>query len=208
MFENPYGFGVKKHLHNAPIQQRIPSKRYKLYWSRSTASSASSGTIRVKPSRPQQKLYIVVGNGGDNSNFAGGGAIPSPTHVGHDSGVGTSADYGSNLIIAPAGIASAAGTRYKSGVVGAPPALCYAGTQGEAVDLTKWSATTWIRNVQGNRGNWYAIYDSWHTPGSARTVSSLDNLASGPGASGYNDYKQDYASYPALGGYVKITIVK
>lgn len=194
-----------KHTHRSPIEDRRRT-RHKLYWSRSTASSSSSGTIRVKPKVAGLHLYIVVGNGGDNANFSGG-TIPPPTNVGHDSGVGTSADYGSNLIVAPAGIASAVGTRFDSGVVGAPPALCYAGTQGEAVDLTKWSATTWIRNVQGNRGNWYAIYDSWNTLGSARTVSSYTGTASGPGASGYNDYGQNGASYPAIGGYVKVTIV-
>lgn len=194
-----------KHTHRSPIEDRRRT-RHKSYWSRSTASSSSSGTIRVKPKVAGLHLYIVVGNGGDNANF-GGGAILAPTNVGHDSGVGTSADYGSNLIVAPAGIASAVGTRYDSGVVGAPPALCYAGTQGEAVDLTKWSATTWIRNVRGNRGNWYAIYDSWNTPGSARTVSSYTGTATGPGASGYNDYAQNGASYPAIGGYVKVTIV-
>lgn len=207
MFKNPYGFGVKKHLHNTPIQQRLPSKRHKLYWSRSTASSASSGTIRIRPFRPRQKLYIVVGNGGDNSNFSGGSTIPAPTHSGWDSGVGTESDYESNLIVAPQGNASAAGTRFDGGVVGQPPVLCFPGSKGKPVDLTQWSTTTWIRNVQGLQGAWSAIYDSWNTPGSARTVSSLNNLASGPGASGYNDYAQNYASYPALGGYVKISIV-
>lgn len=207
MFDNPYGFGVKKHLHNTPVQQRLPSKRYKIYWSRSTASSASSGTIRVRPFRPRQKLYIWLGNGGDNSNFSGGGAIPAPTNFGGDSGVGTDPDYKSNLIVAPQGNATAAGSRFDSGIVGQPPDLCYPGPLGNPVDLTQWSATTWVRNVRGLRGAWYALYDSWNTPGSARTVSSLNNLASGPGASGYNDYAQNYASYPALGGYVKISIV-
>lgn len=195
-----------KHTHRSPIEDRRRT-RHKLYWSRSTSSSSSSGTIRVKPKEAGLHLYIVVGNGGDNANFNGFGVILAPTNVGHSSGVGTSSDYGSNLIIAPQGESTAAGSAFDSSVVGAPPALCYAGAQGEAVDLTKWSATTWVRNVQGNTGAWYAIYDSWNTPASARAVSSYTGTDIGPGASGYNDYAQNSASYPALGGYVKVTIV-
>lgn len=196
-----------KHTHRSPLEDRRRT-RYKVYWSRSTSSSSSSGTIRVKPKVAGLHLYIVLGNGGDNANFRGGGvAIPAPTHPGYASGVGTSNDYESNLIIAEPGAATAAGYAYNSCVVGAPPSPCYAGSAGEPVDLTKWSATTWIRNVQGNAGAWYATYDSWYTPGSARTVSSYTGTVDGPGASGYNDYAQNSASYPALGGYVKVTIV-
>lgn len=195
-----------KHTHRSPIEDRRRT-RHKLYWSRSTSSSSSSGTIRVKPKVAGLHLYIVLGNGGDNANFNGANVILAPTNAGYASGVGTSSDYCSNLIVAHAGVATAAGSVFNSGVVGAPPALCSAGVQGEPVDLTKWSATTWIRNVQGNAGAWYAIYDSWNTPGSARTVSSYTGTADGPGSSGYNDYAQNGASYPAIGGYVKVTIV-
>lgn len=194
-----------KHTHRSPIEDRRRT-RHKLYWSRSTSSSSSSGTIRVKPKVAGLHLYIVVGNGGENANFSGS-VIPAPTIGGYSSGVGTSPDYRANLIVAPCGSSTAAGSAYDSHVVGAPPAPCYADVQGVAVDLTKWSATTWVRNVQGNAGAWYSVYDSWNAPGSLRTISSYTGTDTGPGASGYNDHGQNKASYPALGGYVKVTIV-
>lgn len=194
----------KMHYRSNRLSKR-KTKRYKLYWSRSTSSSGSAGVVRIKPKVAGLTLYIWLGGGGSNSSFNTGGTISAPTLVGTLSAVGTDSSYG-NIILAPAGINGAAGTRYDSGVVGASPGPCGRDERSDP-DPSLWSATTWIRNVPGNQGNWYAIYDSMNTPGSARTVSSYTGTASGPGASGYNDYAQNYASYPAIGGYVKVTIV-
>lgn len=81
---------IRKHNRSNRLNKHI-DKRFKLYWSRSTASGSGCGIIQIKPKAAGQKLYIVVGNGGDNTNF-GNGSLPAPTHDGAASGVGTLPD--------------------------------------------------------------------------------------------------------------------
>lgn len=75
-------------------------------------------------------------------------------------------------------------------------------------DTTLWTNFQIISNPTPVDGNWSAIYNSWNTPASKRTVSAYNGVEGGPGSSGYNDAAQNAASYPAIGGYVKVTIVE
>ena len=181
------------------------TKRYKLYWSRSTSSSGSAGVVRIKPKVAGLTLYIWLGGGGSNSIFYMGGTISAPTLLGTLSAVGTNNIHG-NIIVAPPGRNGAAGTRYDSGVVGISPGPCVRDDRSDP-DPNLWSSTTWVSNNPGLQGAWYAIYDSWNTPGSVRVVSAYNGVSGGPGSSGYNDYAQNDSSYPAIGGYVRIRIV-
>lgn len=193
----------KKHNRTNKLNKHT-DKRYKLYWSRSTASGSGCGIIRIKPKHAGQKLYIVVGNGGDNSNFSYGN-IATPTNVGAASGVGTLPDYSSNLFISPQGDLSQVGTAFNSGKVGDGTKAVGYSTGG--FDTNLWTNFQIISNATPVNGKWFAIYDSWNTPGSTRTVSTYDGTITGPGASGNNNAGQNNASFPAIGGYVKITAI-
>lgn len=179
--------------------------RYKVYWSRTTGSSAGCGIIRIKPKVAGQKLFIVVGNGGDNSSF-GSSRFLEPTHRGNASGVGTLADYSSNIWISPQGDLQQVGKSFDSGQVGLGTNAV--GYSPGGFDTTMWTKFQIISNPTPANGNWSAIYDSWNTPASKRTASAYNGVVGGPGSSGYNDHAQNSSSYPAIGGYVKITIVE
>ena len=194
---------IKKHNRNNRLNKHS-DKRYKVYWSRSTANGSGCGVIRIKPKTVGQKLYIFVGNGGDNTNF-GNGSLPAPTHEGAASGVGTLPDYSSNIFIAPQGNLQQVGSAFNSGKVGDGTKAVGYSTGG--FDTSLWTDFQIISNNTPANGHWFAIYDSWVAPGSTRTVSTFDNTQTGPGASGYNNAGQNSASYPALGGYVKVTAI-
>ena len=201
---NFLGTQPKAHQRSNRLDKRRVG-RNKVYWSRSTGSSAGCGTIRIKPKAAGQKLYIVVGNGGDNSSF-GQGSLLEPTHRGNASGVGTLSDYSSNIWVSPQGDLQQVGKAFNSGQVGLGANAV--GYSPGGFDTTLWANFQIISNPTPANGAWSAIYDSWNTPASKRTASAYNGVEGGPGSSGYNDYAQNYSSYPAIGGYVKITIVE
>lgn len=181
------------------------TKRYKVYWSRSTPSSGGYSRLRIKPKNPGQTLYLWLGNGGDNTNFSGGRSIPAPTNYGGASGVGTLSNYSSNLWVCPQGDLSQVGAAFNSVAVG--QGAHAVGYRNGDYDTSLWLDFQVIANPTPVNGAWTAIYDSYNTPGSVRTASAYNGIVGGPGSSGYNDYAQNYASYPAIGGYIKVTIV-
>lgn len=201
---NFLGTQPKAHQRSNRLDKRRVG-RNKLFWARSTGSSARCGIIRIKPKEAGQKLYIVVGDGGDNSSF-GRGSLLEPTHRGYPSGVGTLSDYSSNIWASQAGNLQQVGKAYNSKQVGLGANAV--GFSLGTFDTTLWTNFQIISNPTPANGAWTAIYDSWNTPASRRTASAYNGVEGGPGSSGYNDYAQNYSSYPAIGGYVKITIVE
>lgn len=201
---NFLGNNLKTHLSSNRLDKRR-TVRNKLFWGRSTASGSGCGVIRIKPKSAGQKLYIAVGNGGDNSNFPGvTWAYQTPTNVGHASGVGTLPDYSSNIFVAPQGDLQQVG---KAGAEVGKGANAVGYSPG-GFDTALWTNFQIISNPTPADGKTYNIYNSWNALASVPTVSTYDNTTTGPGASGYNDAAQNYASHPAIGGYVKVTIVE
>lgn len=201
---NPLGNNQKTHLRSNRLDKRRAG-RNKVFWGRSTASGSGCGVIRIKPKFAGQKLYIVVGNGGDNSNFPSNTSVfQTPTNVGNRSGVGTLPDYSSNIFIAPPGDMQQVGKGASEVGKGANAV----GFSPGGFDATLWLNFQIVSNPTPADGKTYNIYDSWNTVASVPTVSTYDNTTTGPGASGYNDAAQNNTSHPAIGGYVKITIVE
>ena len=201
---NFLGTQPKAHQRSNRLDKRRVG-RNKVYWSRSTGSSAGCGTIRIKPNAAGQKLYIVVGNGGDNSSF-GNGSFLAPTHCGYGSGVGTLPNYNSNIWISRPGDLQQVGKAFNSSQVGLGENAI--GYSPGGFDTTLWTNFQIISNPTPANGNWSAIYNSWTPPASKRTASAYNGVEGGPGSSGYNDAAQTSSSHPAIGGYVKITIVE
>lgn len=190
MFNN----GIKRHTHRQPLRKHT-ERKHKVIWYRAGGGSGASAVIRLKPKLAMTKIYLVSGGPGTNRIDNTTGDYVLPQTAGYASGIGTLPDYSSNILVSGGASASWVKTCQDGG------ALPVLNTEGfsDTFDILQAVSLT-----AGNKGTSNSLYNSYVAPSTSGGVSAYDGTATGYGAGGYNSGN---TVIPAVGGYVKVTIV-